>query len=182
MVTPPSGFTQLIEIYRGVEIWYNPTSPRYWCQPASGYESFEYTVQGCRNYIDLVLGPVTTPLPTTLTLTAPTSAAEKVPFTVSGQLTYREGGVDYGLGGRTIILTGADAAKIVITGSGGAYSASLTISQIGTYTITASYAGETGLSAADAYGFMGVTELEGSNLGGLILIGLGLFVGYQILK
>ena len=57
MVTPPSGFTQLIEVYRGVEIWYNPTQPRYWCQPTSGYMAFTYTVQECRDYIDWVLGP-----------------------------------------------------------------------------------------------------------------------------
>ena len=57
MVTPPSGFTTLSTTYRGVEIWYNPSTKGYWCQPSAGYMSFDDTLAASKAYVDLILGP-----------------------------------------------------------------------------------------------------------------------------
>jgi len=120
--------------------------------------------------------------PTFLTLDIPAGPiAEKVPFIASGRLTYQESGSVFpGLQGRTITITGADATKTVVTGADGIYSTSLTISKFGTYTITASYAGETGLAASSAYGGMSVIEGVSIDLGTLLLAGVGLYLGYEL--
>jgi len=89
--------------------------------------------------------------PTMLTCVCPDAATEKSPFPITGKLTFREGGVDYGLEGRPIALK-YDGTSIgtVTTGTGGNYSTSIIIPTFGTYTITASYAGESGMTAAAA--------------------------------
>lgn len=125
---PPAGFTQLIEVYRGVEIWYNPTSPRYWCKPTAGYESYEYTVQACRNYIDWVLG-----LPLSVTLSAsPTSGP--VPLTVNFMMTISGGVTPYTFtlnrGDGTPDASGSSATDPTATQSNHTYI------KAGTFTVT----------------------------------------------
>lgn len=108
---------------------------------------------------------------TYLTLSIPAGPiAEKTPFIATGRLTFKEGGIDYGLQGRTINLTGADAPTSIVTLADGTYSKSLTISRFGTYTITASFAGASGLAAAEAYAPIGVTGA--ADYTPLILLGL----------
>jgi hypothetical protein len=119
---------------------------------------------------------------TALTLVVPTNPiAEGTGFAVSGRLTYREGGVDYGLSGRTINISGGVTGTLT-TGTDGSYSLNTVIAHFGTYTITASFAGATGLSASYATGGVNVFSAEAPDVGMLILLGFGLFLGYQVLK
>jgi hypothetical protein len=82
--------------------------------------------------------------PTRISISAPSSVAPGQTFTISGKLEYKSSpGAWSGLAGRTVSLY-YDSTKIadVTTGSDGSYSASVSIPTIGTYTLTASYAGE----------------------------------------
>jgi hypothetical protein len=119
---------------------------------------------------------------TALTLVVPTNPiAEGTGFAISGRLTYREGGVDYGIPSRTINISGG-VTGTVTTGADGSYSLNTVIAHFGTYTITASFAGATGLSASSATGGVNVFGAEAPDIGTLVLIGLGLFFGYLMLK
>jgi len=89
--------------------------------------------------------------PTALTIKAPLNVGVGVPFTVSGRLTFREGGVDYPLQGRTINLSyNGVSLGSTTTGADGTYSITVSIPQPGTYTLKAVYAGESGISSAQA--------------------------------
>jgi len=90
-------------------------------------------------------------VPTNLTIKAPSNVAVGTPFTVTGKLTFREGGVDYPLQGRTISLSynGVSLGKTT-TGADGTYNVTVSIPEPGTYTLEASYAGEAGLSPTQA--------------------------------
>ena len=84
-------------------------------------------------------------------ISAPTEAAQGAPFPISGRLTFREGGITYGLGGRSIALTynGTSLGSVTTDGSGN-YSKSVTINTSGSYTLKASFAGASGLAASSA--------------------------------
>jgi len=84
-------------------------------------------------------------------ISAPTEAAQGAPFPISGRLTFREGGITYGLGGRSIALTynGTSLGSATTDGSGN-YSKSVTINTSGSYTLKASFAGASGLAASSA--------------------------------
>ena len=73
------------------------------------------------------------------------------PFPISGRLTFMEGGVEYGLGGRSIALSynGTSLGSATTDGSGN-YSKSVTINTSGSYTLKASFAGASGLAASSA--------------------------------
>jgi len=62
-----------------------------------------------------------------------------------------EGGVEYGLGGRTITLTynGTSLGSVTTDGSGN-YSKSVTINSSGSFTLKAAFAGASGLAASSA--------------------------------
>jgi len=115
--------------------------------------------------------------PTSLTISAPETVAKDTPFTVSGKLTFREGGVDYPLQGRTIALSyNGVSLGTVTTGTDGTYSKSVMIPEVGTFTIKAEYAGESGLSPSRAMKTLSVTiSPMVSNLIPLAL-GVGLIV------
>ena len=150
--TPPSGFTQLIETYRGVEIWFNPTDKWYWCQPTSGYQSFEQTVQGCRDYIDWVLG-----LPLSITLSAsPTSGP--APLTVNFKMTMSDGVAPY-----TFTLNYGDGTPDA-SGSRtdpGTTQSNHTYTRVGTFTATLTVTDALGAAIASRAKVMsGVTAIK----------------------
>ena len=88
---------------------------------------------------------------TFMSISAPSSVAQGTPFPISGRLTFMEGGVEYGLGGRTITLqrNGTSLGSTTTDGSGN-YSKSVTINTSGTFTLKASFAGGSGLAASSA--------------------------------
>ena len=73
------------------------------------------------------------------------------PFPISGRLTFMEGGVEYGLGGRSIALSynGTSLGSATTDGSGN-YSKSVTINSSGSFTLKAAFAGGSGLAASSA--------------------------------
>ena len=73
------------------------------------------------------------------------------PFPISGRLTFMEGGVEYGLGGRSIALSynGTSLGSATTDGSGN-YSKSVTINSSGSFTLRAAFAGGSGLAASSA--------------------------------
>ena len=88
---------------------------------------------------------------TFMSISAPSSVAQGTPFPISGRLTFMEGGVEYGLGGRSIALTynGTSLGSATTDGSGN-YSKSVTINTSGSYTLKASFAGASGLAESSA--------------------------------
>ena len=92
---------------------------------------------------------------TYLSISAPSAVEQGVPFGITGKLTFIEGGVEYGLGGRSISLShnGTSLGSVTTDGSGN-YSKSVTINTSGTYTLKAAFAGGSGLAASSA--IMGV--------------------------
>ena len=88
---------------------------------------------------------------TFMSISAPGSVAQGTPFPISGRLTFMEGGVEYGLGGRTIALSrnGTSLGSVTTDGSGN-YSKSVTINTSGTFTLKAAFAGASGLAASSA--------------------------------
>ena len=125
----------------------------YWGSPC--IVGFYWTKQAVKKriedagYCEAPPPPPEEETPTTLTLSAPSSVVVGVPFTISGRLTFREGGVDYPLQGRTIELSyNGVSLGTATTGSDGTYSKSVTIPDVGTYTLMANYAGESGLTSA----------------------------------
>ena len=106
-------------------------------------------------------------------ISAPTEAAQGAPFPISGRLTFREGGITYGLGGRTISLTynGTSLGSATTDGDGN-YSKSVFIVSSGSFTLKASFAGESGLAASSAS--MGVQIGETSPVA-LVIIALAAY-------
>ena len=88
---------------------------------------------------------------TFMSVSAPSLGAQGTPFTMSGRLTFIEGGQEYGLGGRTISLSynGTSLGSTTTDGNGN-YSKSVTITPSGVYTLKAAFAGASGLSASSA--------------------------------
>ena len=88
---------------------------------------------------------------TFLSINAPGLVDQGAPFPISGRLTFMEGGIEYGLGGRTIALTynGTSLGSATTDGSGN-YSKSVTINSSGSFTLKASFAGGSGLAASSA--------------------------------
>ena len=88
---------------------------------------------------------------TFMSMFAPPLVDQSAPFPVSGRLTFMEGGVEYGLGGRTIELTynGTSLGSVTTDGSGN-YAKSVTINTSGTFTLKAAFAGASGLAASSA--------------------------------
>lgn len=122
--------------------------------------------------------------PTTLTLTInEAEVVEQTPFTVSGFLTYTRGATQVPLPGRLITLSIAGSppqtGTTATTATDGSYSASLTITIAGTYTITASYAGETGLASASVEAPVS-TQGAVADYTPLIVAGIGLALLYLI--
>ena len=88
---------------------------------------------------------------TKTTISAPSSASQGTPFPISGRLTFREGGIDYGLGGRTIGLSyNGISLGITTTDGSGNYSKSVSIGTDGSFTLKAAFAGSAGLAASSA--------------------------------
>jgi len=93
----------------------------------------------------LILYEAPTGMPTSLTISAPSNVAVGTPFTVTGKLTFREGGVDYPLQDRTISLSyNGVSLGSTTTGIDGTYNITVSIPEPGIYTLKASYAGESG--------------------------------------
>ena len=90
------------------------------------------------------------------------------PFPISGRLTFMEGGVEYGLGGRSIALSynGTSLGTVTTDGSGN-YSKSVTINSSGSFTLKAAFAGGFGLAASSAS--MGIQIGETSPVALLII-------------
>jgi len=88
---------------------------------------------------------------TFMSINAPSLVEQGIPFPISGRLTFMEGGVEYGLGGRTISLTynGTSLGSVTTDGSGN-YSKSVTLDVSGTFTLKAAFAGASGLAASSA--------------------------------
>ena len=90
---------------------------------------------------------------TSITISSPPVGSEYTQgaqFPFSGRLVFREGGTDYGLNGRTINLSYNGSFGSAVTDSNGYWSKSVSIPNYGTYTLRASYAGESGLAASEA--------------------------------
>lgn len=88
---------------------------------------------------------------TFMSISAPGLVDQGTPFPISGRLTFMEGGVEYGLGGRTIPLSrnGTSLGSATTDGSGN-FSKSVTINTSGTFTLKAAFAGASGLAASSA--------------------------------
>ena len=88
---------------------------------------------------------------TFLSINAPSAVEQGVPFGITGKLTFMEGGVEYGLGGRSISLSynGTSLGSATTDGSGN-YSKSVTIGSSGSFTLRAEFAGGSGLAASSA--------------------------------
>lgn len=97
---PPSGYTQLIEVYRGVEIWWSPDDLRYWCT-VYPYTATSDSLSWIKIWIDEKLGAGPTLKPTALTLSvSPTTGTPPYGVTITAVLT--SGGV--GVGGKIVLL------------------------------------------------------------------------------
>ena len=107
---------------------------------------------------------------TLMTIFAPSLVDQGAPFPISGRLSFMEGGVEYGLGGRTISLTyNGTSLGSVTTDGGGYYAESVIIDTSGTYTLTAAFAGSTGLAASNATTGVQIGEIS---LGLLAFLGV----------
>ena len=88
---------------------------------------------------------------TFMSINAPGLVDQGAPFPISGRLTFMEGGVEYGIGGRSIALSynGTSLGSATTDGSGN-YSKSVTIGSSGSFTLKAAFAGGSGLAASSA--------------------------------
>jgi len=147
-VTVEAGSSYPNAVPPGESVWLEVPF-RYFKMPSWDFvltaRNYERTTQITRT-IRLQVGA-----PTTLTIKAPLNVGVEIPFNVSGRLTFREGGVDYPLQGRTIRLSyNGVSLGSTTTGADGTYNITVSIPKPGTYTLKAVYAGESGLSPTQA--------------------------------
>ena len=117
--------------------------------------------------------------PTSLTIEAAPTVPKGTSFPISGKLTFREGGVDYGLPGKIIPLSyNTESLGTVTTGTGGTYSKFVIIDEVGIFTLTAKFAGETGFSASEAK--RGLSVSVPTPLTAIVSIVLPIAVGFGV--
>ena len=104
-----------------------------------------------------------------MSIYAPTSAVQGTSFPVSGSLTFMEGGVEHGLGGRTITLTYNGTSLGSVTTD---YAKYVTINASGSFTLKAAFAGGTGLAASSATTGVQIGEIPSATL---ILVALAAY-------
>ena len=108
-----------------------------------------------------------------MSIYAPASAVQGTSFPVSGSLTFMEGSVEHGLGGRTIDLTynGTSLGSVTTDGNGD-YAKYVTITASGSFTLKAAFAGGTGLAASSATTGVQIGEIPSATL---ILVALAAY-------
>ena len=108
---------------------------------------------------------------TFMKINAEATVPQNTPFPLTGRLYFMEGPSEMGLGNRTINLSynGISLGSVQTDGDG-YYSLSVMIPTSGTYTLTASYAGEVGLGPSSATMRLAVGEISPTMLiAGLII-------------
>ncbi len=172
---------QLIEIYRGLAIWFWPGT----ADPEYGYwtvkEGMQYgpysTIQECRDKIDELVEPPVN-IPTTTTISAPSQAAVNENFFISGILYESEAGIpipnqpiNHSYNGRSL---GSST-----TGVDGNYLKEVSIPESGTWSLKSEFPGAEALQTSRALvdAVVGAPPIETALLiAGPIVTGLALVI------